>query len=89
MLLYGRSAVLTVADTEFKVRLSFSIEESVFGSDPGKSEIKAYNLSQQLRCKGIPVDLMVLLSGNHWLGCLPKERPCNVFSLSLLSSSCH
>lgn len=38
---------------------------------------KIYDLSQDLQCKGVPIDLMIFLSGNHWLGGMPKERPCN------------
>jgi hypothetical protein len=36
------------------------------------------DLAESLRCDGIHFELLVLLSGNHWLGGLPRERPSNV-----------
>jgi hypothetical protein len=39
---------------------------------------RACELAQSLQPDGIRVDVAVFLSGNHWLGGLPAERPPNV-----------
>jgi hypothetical protein len=39
---------------------------------------KVCELAQATAVDGITIDLLVFLSGNHWLGGLPNEKPSNV-----------
>jgi hypothetical protein len=39
---------------------------------------RACELAESLRGDGVRFDLVVFLSGNHWLGGLPRQRPANV-----------
>jgi hypothetical protein len=50
---------------------------------------KICELAQATAADGVRIDLLVFLSGNHWLGGLPSEKPANVARVvNILAGGC-